>query len=398
MKIAVVSVYPEKAAKHIDNASGVAGYTKNLLKNIPLQKGDEVYVICDRKNGKSQQYKEDGFTIVRAFDRGSWSFASQIRTAVNQVQPDVVHIQHEVSLYGGIVSAYRVQWLVRSLRAFRTVVTLHHVVNLQKITKEFVAENKSKAPVWAVKMAFPAIFKPLTRWADHLIVHEKYFKDILVKQYGASAKKITVVHHGVEDFTPLTKADARKMLNIPKDKHMVLNMGYLAGYKGFDLLLEGFAKYAQKDPKAYLVIGSGMHPKFKNDPAYQQEYADMQAKAEMLIGPEKYRWIGFIPEENLPAYYSACDVSLYTYTISMSSSGPMSFSVGYERAFLGSDVFNEVLPKQVLFKRTPADVSRKLTEFFAEPKEYQKISKEMKKERLWSTIGQRTKTVYEGSK
>lgn len=396
MKIAVVSVYPEKAAKHIDNASGVAGYTKNLLKNIPLQKGDEIVVICDRKDAKDEQYKEDGFTVVRAFDRGSLQFARQIRKAVEEVQPDVVHIQHEVSLYGGILSAYRVQWLVRSLRKYRTVVTLHHVVNLQKITKEFVAENKSKAPVWAVKKAFPAIFKPLTRWADHLIVHEKYFKDILVKQYGASAQKITVVHHGVEDFTPMAKADARKTLGIPKDKHVVLNMGYLAGYKGFDLLLEGFAKYVKNDPKAYLVIGSGMHPKFKNDPDYQQEYAEKQAKAEMLIGPNNYRWIGFIPEKDLAAYYSACDVSLYTYTISMSSSGPMSFSVGYERAFLGSDVFNEVLPKQVLFKRTPEAVAHKLTEFFAEPKEYQNISKEMKKARLWTVIGERTKTVYEG--
>jgi len=183
-------------------------------------------------------------------------------------------------------------------------------------------------------------------------------------------------------------------LDIPAGKHAVLFMGYLAGYKGFDLLIEGFAEYVKRDPDAYLIIGAGKHPKFENDQTYLQDYAAKQAKAEKLIGAGNYRWIGFIDEKDIADYYSAADVSLYPYTISMSSSGPMSFAMGYEKPFLASDVFKDVLPPNVLFDRTPEALAGKLEDFFKNIKSYGQLSKTMKQHRLWGTVGKLTMDTY----
>ncbi|HSW74998.1 MAG TPA: glycosyltransferase [Candidatus Saccharimonadales bacterium] len=392
MKIAVVSIYPQKASKHV-KASGVASYAKNLLKNIPLQPEDELFVICEKLDGVSETYQEDGITVVRAFDRNA-NFLRQIYAAAREINPDVVHIQQEVPLYGGIHTAYMLQHLARMLKRYNVVITFHHVVNLRIVDKKFVRDNGSKLPVRAIKTAFKVVYKPLVKQASRMIVHEQYFKQLLVDQYGANANKVDVIPHGVEDFTPVDMQTARQKLDIPAGKHVVLFMGYLAGYKGFDLLIEGFAEYVKRDPDAYLVIGAGKHPKFENDQTYLQDYAAKQAKAEKLIGAGNYRWIGFIDEKDIADYYSAADVSLYPYTISMSSSGPMSFAMGYEKPFLASDVFKDVLPPNVLFDRTPEALAGKLEDFFKNIKSYGQLSKTMKQSRLWGTVGQLTMDTY----
>jgi hypothetical protein len=180
----MVSLYPERAQNHVNNTSGVAGYTKNLLKNVPRAKGDEIYVVCNKINGQAERYQEDGMTIIRAFDRNH-KFVRQIYNEIQGINPDVVHVQHEIPLYGGIHTAFMVPWLLFLLRRYKVVVTLHHVVSLQKIDREFVRSNKSAMPVWAVKLAFLVITKSLVRGAHTIITHEPYFRDVLIKEYQA---------------------------------------------------------------------------------------------------------------------------------------------------------------------------------------------------------------------
>lgn len=210
------------------------------------------------------------------------------------------------------------------------------------------------------------------------------------------ATKITVIPHGVEDFAAQNTAAARAKIGLKPQQHVVLFMGYLAGYKGVDLLLDGFAEYAQTDPGAVLIIGAGKHPKFANDPTYLAEYAAMQARAANIIPAGQSKWIGFIAENDIADYYSACDVAVFPYTISMSSSGPMSFAMGYTKPFLASDAFASVLPPDVLFERTPAALAKKLQYFFGHQNQFGAFSATLKAERLWQKIGAQTKAVYEG--
>ncbi len=393
MRVAVVSLYPNRAEKHIA-ASGVASYTKNLLKNVALQPGDELFVVCNKTGEAPETYTEDSFTIVRTFDR-NYKFAWQIYRQVTKIRPDVVHIQHEVPLYGGLHTAIIFPWLVFLLRRFGVVVTLHHVVSLQKIDVGFVRANKSSAPAWLIRAAFRYIFGTVARWARMLITHEDYFRDILVDEYNVPREKIAVIPHGVEDFKPQNKQAARQKLGIAKDRRVVVFMGYLAGYKGVDLLIEGFARYAKTDPQALLIVAAGKHPKFLQDADYLAHYANMQQKAAALIAKNQYQWIGFMAESDIADYYSACDVTVYPYTISMASSGPMSFAMGYEKPFLASDVFAHLLPNRVLFAQNADALAQKLTDFFASEAHFNDVAKQLKTERLWPVIGAKTKKTYE---
>ena len=298
-------------------------------------------------------------------------------------------------MFGNIATAYLLQWMLFFLRKHKLAITLHGVVSLKKVNKNFVRENNSKLPVWLVKLSFKIIYKPLCIWPKKVVVHEEYFKNILVDEYGAKADKIEVIHLGVENLTSLQKNEACERIKLDSSRDLVLFMGYATGYKGIDLLIEGFCEYSKNNPNAYLIIGAGKHSKLKNDEEYLKEYARLQNKAQRLISGNQYEWAGFIKEDDIVTYYSASDVSIIPYTISMSSSGPMAFAIGYEKPFLASDVFSEVIEdKNIIFKRTPSDLSKKLDEFFKNKENFRKGLGKMKEERLWDNIGKQTYKIY----
>lgn len=392
MKILCVSIYPEKGQKHA-NIGGVASYTKNLVSNFPRTDEDEIFVLCNRINAQNDSYLEDGIKAIRCFDRNP-NFFWQILKEIHRIKPDVIHFQQEIALFGSILTAYMLQWLLFLLRGYNLIITLHGVVSLKKINKEFIRENNSTLPIWAVKMGFRVIYNPLCLWAKKIIVHEEVFKTILIKEYGVSDEKIEVIHHGVEDLSSIEKEAACGKLVLDAKKNLILFMGYLTGYKGIDLLLEGFSWYAKTNPRAYLVVGSGKHPKLKDNSEYNQEYKRLQLKAKELIPENQYRWDGFIEEKDIINYYSACDVSIYPYTVGMSSSGPMAFAVGYEKPFLASDVFNGVVPEKLLFEGAPIHFAKKLEDFFIRPNDFFNLIKGMKNVRLWSKVGLSTMAVY----
>ena len=392
MKVAHVTVYPPRGEKHI-STSGVASYSKNLITHIEDSRIEQA-VICDVIT-RPAQYDEGSVKVCRVFNRHPW-FVIQVHKALIKIRPDVVHIQQELALFGGVVTAYLLQWLVFLWRR-RVVLTLHGVVDPRAIDKQFVTENNSALPVWVVKLAFRVIFTPLMKWSKKIIVHEQYFKDIVVKSYGIDAKKVAVIPHGVEPLQAADQKTARQQLDIPTSAHVALFMGYATGYKGLDLLIEGFARYAGQNTAAYLVIGAGKHPKLRHDHAYLGEYERLQRKAAALIPSNQYRWEGFIKESDITLYYSASDISLYPYTTAMSSSGPMSFAIGYEKPFLVSTAFQDIFVQypELLFDRTPQSLAAKLDHFFSHQKEYQESSTSLKKQRRWDQIGRRVVQVYD---
>lgn len=390
MKIAYVSLFPEKDKLH-QYAGGVASYTKNLVNSLPLNKEDKLFIICNKIDKKRNVYFENNAKVLRCFDKDSRYFL-QVLKEIKKINPDVIHFQQELGLFGGPFSAYLLQWLLFLLRKYKTVITLHGVVSLRGINKDFVGENNSSLPVILVKAAIFAIYKPLCVWSKKIIVHEQYFKNVLVKEYGVRADKISVIPHGIENLKPTNKVKAREMLNIKNDQHVVLFMGYLTGYKGIDLLIDGFAEYAKKDKKALLLIGAGEHPKFQRNKKYISMYEEYKQKAAKKINADQYRWVGFVPENKLPDYFGASDVTILPYIVCMASSGPMSISIAFEKPFLVSDVFKKVFNNEmVIFKRTPLALCDSISSYYKNISVYSKFVKDLKRQRDWRLVG---KAVY----
>ena len=146
----------------------------------------------------------------------------------------------------------------------------------------------------------------LERWvyqsADRLITLSEVFRDLLIKDFGIPASKITVVPGGVDlnrfDISSSRK-EARTQLNWPQDRPIVLAVRRLKRRMGLENLLDAALIVREKHPDALVMIaGAG----------------DLKKELEQRIVTEglqdNVRLLGFMPDADLPLAYRAADMTI----------------------------------------------------------------------------------------
>lgn len=397
MNVGLVSPYPPPGARHAQ-LSGVASYTKNLASSIMGQGDHNVSVFANRLGHTSQRYTEDGVDVTRCWDGGP-RFPFQISRSVlrERNRLDLLHIQYEVFLYGGITSALAFPLLLALLRLSRipVVITVHQVVPLTGVSKQFLKETGIKGKATILKGGLYLLVRSVVSLSSAVIVHEPIFKHSLTRQYKCNHEKIHVIPHGIEAVeNDLDRAKARDVLDIDRERALLF-FGYLARYKGLETLIDAFM--GLEDGNYVLFIAGGEHPRLLGDPAYEEYIASLKSRAAGSSG--RIRFTGFVPEDDIPFYFSACDVLVLPYTVMMSSSGPLSLCAAYKKPFLASESLADVVPQpDILFQNTPQGLRSKIEEFFNdEALQRQSIaySERLLQQRSWSEVGRRTRLLYQ---
>lgn len=382
----IISPFPPYGKKH-DKKGGVSSYTKMLVELV-ADSGWACTVLCDMEGNGPDSYEENGYEVIRCYNKGA-AFYVHILNRVKNRRFDVINIQHELFLYGGSFSAFAYLLLLLGMRkkARNVVTTLHGVISLEDVDSDFVQRNRSSMPPFVVRLVFKLLFYAICRLSDNIVVHESIFKKRLIEEFGAQPERVFVIPHIIEQKECIDKAMARADIGIPADAEVVLFMGYLAGYKGIGLLLDGVSNYVKKNKNCLLVVGAGIHPKFKTDKEYLEEYKGWKKRAYELM-PDNVKWIGFIDEEDIASYYSASDVAVFPYLDSISSSGPMALSIAYRLPFLASSVLSHVAPKhpEFFFEKDPGAMARALEYFFNHRGEFERGVAELRRARLAENV------------
>jgi glycosyltransferase involved in cell wall biosynthesis len=127
-------------------------------------------------------------------------------------------------------------------------------------------------------------------------------------------------------FYPRDKYECRKILNLPFDKKIVLNVGGIVGIKGQIYLIESFEKIVQKqnDVICY-IIGDG---ELKND--LKREVSKR--------GLSKYiKFLGARPHDEIPLWMNAADIFVLP-SLNEGNPGVMFECLGCGKPFVGSKV------------------------------------------------------------
>jgi D-inositol-3-phosphate glycosyltransferase len=144
--------------------------------------------------------------------------------------------------------------------------------------------------------------KHLARQCDRILVATDNEKDHLVQHYGASPETIGVVPCGVnlDLFRPFNKVRARQELGFDQNESIVLFVGRFAPLKGIDRLMQATA-YLKNHKRLRLVIVGGDG---QNTPAAKH----LHRLSRRLGIQSLVAFVGRIPQDKLPPYYSAADV------------------------------------------------------------------------------------------
>lgn len=122
-----------------------------------------------------------------------------------------------------------------------------------------------------------------------------------LEELGVAADKIRVAHPGVDSkrFHPDVDGSAIRARHVQPGELMLLSVGRLQRRKGQDVTIEAVARLSDRYPNLRVVIVGG-----------GEEEARLRALAGELGVADRVDFAGKIPDEELPAYYAACDLFL----------------------------------------------------------------------------------------
>ncbi|MBD2596699.1 glycosyltransferase family 4 protein [Nostoc spongiaeforme FACHB-130] len=137
---------------------------------------------------------------------------------------------------------------------------------------------------------------------DRFIVLSKAFGNILYQQYQVPWEKIHIIPGGVNihRFQPnLSPKEARQQLGWPDNRPILFTSRRLVYRMGIDKLLQALAIIKPKIPDVWLAIaGRG----------YMQ--SSLQQQAQELGLENTVKFLGFLPDEQLPIAYQAADLTV----------------------------------------------------------------------------------------
>jgi len=227
-------------------------------------------------------------------------------------QPDVLHLHWlhvfyissspAVSLVKALV--FLTQLIAVRLSGTRIIWTVHNLINHEK---QLVRLDTFCSAIVA-------------RLANRVIVHCQSALGAAEKAFRMSGIKISVIPHGNHiRWYPqfISGQEARQKLGLPPDSMVFLAFGGIHPYKGLERLFDCF--HALPDPRARLLVAGQ-----PATTAYSQ-HLRLHAGTDSRI----LLHFGFIPDNDVQLYFSACDVAVFTFTEILTSASvilAMSFS------------------------------------------------------------------------
>ena len=137
---------------------------------------------------------------------------------------------------------------------------------------------------------------------DRFIVLSKAFGEILHREYHISWEQIHVIPGGVDTqhFQPnLTRQQAREKLEWSPDRFILFTPRRLVHRMGIDKLLLAVAQVKRTYPDIWLAI-AGKGPL----------KADLEQQTKELELEDHVKFLGFLPDEDLPIAYQAADLTI----------------------------------------------------------------------------------------
>jgi glycosyltransferase involved in cell wall biosynthesis len=374
--VALVGAYPDPGSLH-SGRSGVTSYTANLARALHAE-GARVTVIADRGEGQPREHDDDGVAVQRPFTRGMRALP-HARAAAAETGAAVVHVQHEHFLYGG-PSALPSTLLSLARFPRPLVVTMHQVVDPRSVDADFAARHRVRVPGVAARAALAAAQNRITRTADAVVVHEPAF----ATQLDGAA----VIPHGVEVVARVDRDLAREALRLD-DRCVVVCFGYLAPYKGLETAI---AAVEHAGPAVQLVLAGGEHPRLAGRDPYA---ASLQASA-----PPSVRFTGFVPEAEVPLWFSGADLLLLPHHSPFSSSGALALALAYGTPVLLSSELAACVaaPDPMAVERDPQVLGGRLQRLALDPTKAQRLrdaAASFAAGRTWPEVARRHLELYE---
>ncbi len=340
----VISSYPPKSTVYKGQTVAVASYTKNTLLYIlsyakGLKRNPRIVVLAELLDSvKENHYIDSGVEVRRVWKQNSLSTLFILLKEIIQLRKTrKIVIMFEYAMFGRYLYLCFIPFLTILLKFLRKEVFFvsHQALeDIETMSGHIGLENGSlKADM--INLLMYLYNKLIFEFVSKIIVFERELKERLAR--FTDKKKIAVISHGVDKFDKKpTYQEARKSLDI-NNEFVILYFGFIAWYKGADWLVEKLSSISGQLSvrRIKVIIAGGANPNHKDKKFYMDYVGNIINKAKLTDG--NIITTGFVDEKNIPLYFSACDLVILPYRTFMSSSGPLSLALSFEKPFIISE-------------------------------------------------------------
>lgn len=228
---------------------------------------------------------------------------------------DVVSLQHEFGIYGGIDGSH-VLGLLRDLR-MPIVTTLHTILDQPTPGQKRVMEE-------------------LLTLSSRIVSMTARGRRILIDGYCVPEEKIDIVPHGIPDMPFVDPSFYKDQFGV-EGKCVILTFGLLSPTKGIEHVLEALPQTIAENPNVVYVVLGATHPA-----VLSQQGESYRMKLERLahdLGIEEHVifYNRYVEPEELKEFIGAADIYITPYlNRAQITSGTLSYSFGCGKAVVST--------------------------------------------------------------
>ncbi|CAF1373163.1 unnamed protein product [Rotaria sordida] len=305
-RVLFIGTYPPRQC-------GLAKYLEDLVDNY---KGSYSIVAIDEKDLKSinRTYSNNVIFRLKENERETYYTVAEM---INSQGYDVVNIQHEYGLYGGMCGEYIVNLMATVRKPI--IITMHTV--LSKPSQFYLSLTRTIAAL-----------------STRIIVLSPVGRRLLVDLYGIDETKISIVHHGVPDVPFCqTLTEAKEKLGFDSKRPIIATFGLLHRDKNIQLVLKAMKNIIEYVPNIlYLILGQ-THPliKLHEGDSYHHE---LEYNVTTFGLVNNVHFINrYLDDKQLISYLSASDIYITPYIHEEQYvSGTLAWAIGLGKAVVST--------------------------------------------------------------
>lgn len=364
LKAAFVSTYPPREC-------GIATYTSDLvdaINNLHVLRSPVVAAINDR--GGHYNYASE---VMIQMDRERPESYVEAAEAINDSDVDVVNLQHEYGLFGGVWGEYVLTFLERLEKP--VVTTLHTVL-------------QEPAP------DARRVLRGIIEKSDYVIVMARVGKRILEQMYDTFADQVRYIPHGCPNVPFMSSETVKPHLGL-RGRVVLSTFGLISRGKGIEYAIEALPEIVKEEPRAlYLVIGE-THPEVRKHEG--EEYREDLLNRVESLGLEGNVWFvnRFLEKDELIRYLQATDVYVIPYpNREQISSGTLLYALSTGKAIVSTpflhagEVISEGCAMECGFRNpaSMADSVKTLLQHEDVQRKFEQRAYRYSRDKIWPTV------------
>ena len=298
---------------YLPRQCGIATFTTDLCAALAAEYGNgRLFAIPVNDPESSYEYPDQVRLELEQEDLTSYERAAEF---LNFNGNDLVCVQHEYGIYGGIAGRH-ILTLLRKLK-MPVVTTLHTVLRDPDPDQRIVLEE-------------------IARLSDRLVVMSNQAALFLRDLYAVPNEKIDIIPHGVPDFQFMDPNYYKDRFGA-EGKSVLLTFGLLSPNKGIENVIRALPAILAKHPNVVYIVSGVTHPHIRRREGerYREE---LLALAEKLGVSSNLILVNrFVSAEELVEHVGAADIYITPYRQEAQIvSGTLAIALGAGKAIIST--------------------------------------------------------------